>query len=460
MVGWSPATVGSVRVVGSLKKGELVAVDAKPVVPVWTLTTSDATKIPALAEGDALTPARLAELRSALAAFAESPIVTLEAHPLPKGLDRSSAMGLDALSPLAQHLAQLVSQTAKSSPAVANVEATGEVLYRMVIPAKVAAQVGKGLVRPMASKAVAGGVHSALMGTPGIAAQATFVPVAGETAVAAAAGGAASTAGVAVASAGALTVAAPLVLLAVAVGVSAYADHKRQQAIDNITELLEKLHLDKLEAERGELDGCRDAIDKATAVLLDEGKIGASLGLDTAVHAIGKATELARHRLRSWSLALDRLSDGPVELSQLVSAFPGIEGDGGEFRAHLELASLAIALKRRVIVLQAVEHGQSDGANAFGHFMRSLKADQHRVDELEAGIQSVLLRLSSLELRSSSRILDRVMTRDEVNDLLAAVYRLHELREGIARDGHSPDVVIQIAKHADGSLLVLPAEAA
>lgn len=437
-----------------------MAVHEGPVVPVWTLATSNATKVPALAGEETLTPARLSELRAALAAFAESPIVTLEAHALPKNLDRSSGIPLDAMSPPAQHLAELVSQTAKSSPAVANVDAAGEVLYRMVVPAKVAAQVGKGLVRPMASKAVSGGIYGGLRGASGIAAQATFVPVAGETAVVAAAGGAASTAGVAVASAGALTVAAPLVLLAVAVGVSAYADHKRQQAIENITELLEKLHLDKLEAERGELDGCRDAIDKATAVLLDQGKIGASLGLDSAVHAIGKATELARHRLDSWNAALDRLTDGPVEMSQLVNAFPGIEGDGGEFRAHLELASLAIALKRRVIVLQAVEHSQSDGANAFQNFMRSLKADQHRVDQLEAGIASTLLRLSSLELRSSSRILDRLMTRDEVNDLLAVVYRLRELREGLTPDGRAPDVVIQIAKHGDGSILVLPAEAA
>jgi hypothetical protein len=263
-----------------------------------------------------------------------------------------------------------------------------------------------------------------------------------------------------VASAGALTVAAPLVLMAVAVGVSAYADHKRQQAIERITELLEKLHLDKLDAERGELDGCRDAIDKATAVLLDQGKIGASLGLDSAVHAIGKATELARYRLNAWRAALDGLPAGPVEVSQIAKAFPGIEAEGGEFRAHLELAALAIALKRRVIVLQAVEHSQSDAANPFENFVRSLKADQQRVDQLEAGIASALLRLSSLELRSPNRLLDKLMTRGQVDELLAAVYRLRELGEGIVPDGRAPDVVIEIAKHADGSILVLPAAAA
>ena len=213
-------------------------------------------------------------------------------------------------------------------------------------------------------------------------------------------GGAAGTAGVAAVGAGALTVAAPLILMAVAVGVSAYADHQRQQAIEQVTELLEKLHSDKLDAERAELNGCQDAIDKATSILLDHGRIGVSLGLDSAVHVIDTATARARDRLKRWQAALDRLPDGAVTLDQLASAFPGIAGDGGEFRAHLELAALAIAFKRRVIVLQAVDHSQGDDTNPFEHFVKSLKNDHQRVDELEAGITSVLLRLSTLHLRA------------------------------------------------------------
>ena len=58
-----------------------------------------------------------------------------------------------------------------------------------------------------------------------------------------------------------MTVAAPLVLMAVAVGASAYADHQRQKATDRIAELLEQRHLDKLEEERNELDGCCECAD-------------------------------------------------------------------------------------------------------------------------------------------------------------------------------------------------------
>src|SRR4051812_24015805 len=96
-------------------------------------------------------------MRSALAAFADSPVVTLEAHPMPTKLDRGRGISLDALSPLAQELSWLVTQSAKTSPAVANVAPSGKILYRMVVPAKLAAQVGKGLVKPMVAKGVPGG---------------------------------------------------------------------------------------------------------------------------------------------------------------------------------------------------------------------------------------------------------------------------------------------------------------
>ena len=238
---------------------------------------------------------RLTELRTVLAVLADEPIATLELHPLPDGLDRKRGIPLDAASPLAQHLSQLISQSAKGSAVAATATASGEGLYRMVVPAKIAADFSQGIVRPMGSKAVAGGVHSALRNSKGIVAQASFVPV-GEAAAASAVGGAGATAGVAVAGGVTLTVAAPLVLMAVAVGASAAADHQRQQAIESITELLEQLHEQALDDERNDLDGCRDAIDKATAVLLDQGKLGVSLGLDSAVHAIGKAIAAADRR--------------------------------------------------------------------------------------------------------------------------------------------------------------------
>ncbi|WP_220504730.1 hypothetical protein [Microbispora sp. H13382] len=249
--------------------------------------------------------------------------------------------------------------------------------------------------------------------------------------------------------------------MAVSVGVSAYADQQRQKAIERITDLLEQLHEDNLEDERSEVDGCRDAIDKATSILLDQGRIGLSLGLDTSSYAISTAIERARRRLKKRQDALAKLPDGPVELDVLAKAFPGVNEEGGAFRAHLEIARLAIALKHRVLVLQAVEHAQLAGTdNPFKSFVASLHDDERCVDELESGINSVLLRLSTLELKRDGGFLSIMFTQREVDDLLKAVYRLRALGDGLNVGTHQADVAIEIERSSDGSLVVFPAIAA
>jgi len=50
----------------------------KTVVPVWMLAAAGSAQTPPITSGDkAITPERLDQLRTALAAFADSPIVTL-----------------------------------------------------------------------------------------------------------------------------------------------------------------------------------------------------------------------------------------------------------------------------------------------------------------------------------------------------------------------------------------------
>ncbi|MFJ2306696.1 hypothetical protein [Streptomyces sp. NPDC087787] len=429
----------------------------KATVPVWTLATGDV-QVPAVAGDGPMTAERLAELRGVLAALADRPIATLEVHPLPDKLDRGRGISLDAASPLAQHLSQLITQSARGSAAAAKATAAGEGLYVMVVPAKVAKQVGQGIVRSMSSKAVAGGIRGPLVDstTGKIVAGATFVPVGG-AAAAGTVGGAGATAGAAAAGGTLLTVAAPLVLMAVAVGVSAHADAKRQEAIAHITELLEQLQADKLDDEHSALNGCRPAIDKATAILLDQGKLGVSLGLDSAVHAIDTALSKADIRLARWTSALDRLPDGePVEIGTLTESFPGVDDQGGTFRTHLELAALAIALKRRVNVLQAVEQAQSEPDNLFENFTRALRSDEQRLDELEKGLAGVLLRLSALELARPKSVRP-VLTTGEVDRLMRTAYQIRGLGDGVAVNGRPTDVAIEIARERDGSVVVFPA---
>ncbi|WP_331452427.1 hypothetical protein [Streptomyces sp. SS162] len=430
--------------------------DSGTTVPVWTLATGDV-RVPALTAGGSMTAERLAELRGALAALVDEPIVTLEVHPLPDRIERGLGIPLDAASPLAQHLSRFLTQASRSSLTTARATASGENLYRMVVPAKVAARFGQGLVRPMTPKGAGGGFYGDLVDATGrIAAKARLVPVGG--AAAGTAGGAGVTAGAAAAGGTALTVAAPLVLMAVAVGMSAHADHKRRQAVEHITELLEQLQQDNLDNEHSGLNGCRAAIDKATAILLDQGRLGVSLGLDSAVHTIETALGKADLRLARWRNALDGLPEGePVELGTLAKAFPGVDDQGGVFRTHLELASLAIALKRRVAVLQAVEHAQSEPGNPFESFTRALQHDQRRLDELESGIAGVLVHLSALELARPGGLRPPVFTTGEVERLMRAAHRIHRLGDGVTVSGRPADVAIDMARDKEGSVVVLPA---
>ncbi|MCC3280346.1 hypothetical protein LJ754_14440 [Arthrobacter sp. zg-Y40] len=435
-----------------------MTIEHEAVVPVWTLATQE-TSVANLLGEEGMTPERLVELRTVLAALADSPVATLEMHPMPAKYDRKGGIPLHAASPLAQQLSRLVADTAKSAPSKLNVGSSSEMLYRMVVPAKVATQVGSGLVKPMASKVASGGVYSGLRDSAGIVAQATFVPVAGKAAAAGAATGSAATAGMAVAGAGAITVAAPLVLMAVAIGVSAHVEDQRQKAIERITDLLEQLHEDNLDADRNELDGCGDAIDKATSILLDQGRIGPSLGLDSASHATSTAISAAQRRLRKWQGAVVGLPDGPVELGAITKAFPGIGEEGGTFRAHLELARLAIALKRRILVLQAVEHAQQDTSNPFKGFLTALRDTERRVDELESGIDSLLLRLSTLELKRTGGLRSPLFTPGQVDSLLKTAYRLRAFGDEVHAGTGQSDVAIEIERSRDGSLVVFPAVA-
>lgn len=117
---------------------------------------------------------------------------------------------------------------------------------------------------------------------------------------------------------------------------------------------------------------------------------------------------------------------------------------------------MAIALKQRVNVLQAVEHAQNEPDNLFENFTRALKRDQQRLDEMESSIASVLLRLSALEL-ARPQGLRPVFTTGEVDRLMRAIHRIHRLGDGVPVNSRTTDVAIEIVRDRDGSLVVFPA---
>jgi hypothetical protein len=111
-----------------------------------------------------------------------------------------------------------------------------------------------------------------------------------------------------------------------------------------------------------------------------------------------------------------------------------------------------------VLVLQAVEHAQLEGANhPFKRFIQSLKDDEQRVDELESGIVSILRGLATLELKRYGGFRSFMFTPGEVDELLRAAYRLRALGEAVDASSQQSDIAIEIERSADGSVVVYPA---
>ncbi len=407
-------------------------------VPVWTLASREV-EFPVLGDFSSMTPTRLSELRTVLAALADVPIATMEAYASPREFDSNQGLLLSSASPLAQVLSDFASQLPTQMS-----QSGGGTLYRIVLPAKVAAQVGNEALRPMTAKG--GGVYSALVNSDNrIAAQSKFVPVPDN------ANGTAS-------NFAKVALAAPLIVSAVAACASIHAEHQRQQAIERISELLEKLHQVQLDNERNQLDGCRSPIAKATAILLDRGLIGEALGLGPAVYAIETAVAAAKRRVTRWSESLDGLSDGPVELAKIKRLFPGINSPNGEFHAKVDLARAAIAMKRRAIVLQAVEQAQLNPDNIFERFSQVLRQDQSDIDELATELDSLLLRLSRLHLDRSHGVRDFAFSSAQVDELLHASRRFRTFGDAVInRPAGTADVAIEIVRKEDGSVIVFPA---
>lgn len=161
-------------------------------LPFWILGSGPEEPLPVdvRVKAEGLTAEKLQQLRSALAAFADDPPVTLERYELPAGTITGGhpvAQG----APLLQHLAQIVGQKAAAAPGAS---AGGETLYRMVVDQRIAGQLAQGLARPM--KAAGGGIYGGILDKSGqLIKQARFMPVAaaegGGIGLAAAGGGAA-----------------------------------------------------------------------------------------------------------------------------------------------------------------------------------------------------------------------------------------------------------------------------
>ena len=419
-------------------------------LPFWILGSGpeEPLQVDVRVQGEGLTAAKLRQLRSALAAFADDPPVTLERYELPAGTITGGhpvAQG----APLLQHLAEIVGQKAAAAPGAS---AGGETLYRMVVDQRIAGQLAQGLAHPM--KAAAGGFHGDFLGKAGVVGKATLFPVTaaegGGIGLAAAGGGAAVGLG------GAAIAAAPFVIAALAAASAIYAEEQRRHALERIEESLKELHQNNLDQEMADINGAMPALAKATSLLVDEGRLGAALGIDAAAHAIDTAIARAEHRTKHWLQDVSQLSQRATA-DQIEKSFPGVKDGDGRFVAELRMAGLAIAAKRRLMVLQAVEHAQINQGLSLKRFLAEIEREATALNELEVSLIDLLTRLSELPIRTGGGIFDRLhLSADDADELLKWPERLRDLRRREApRVNSSGHVEVGIVLGADGHARIL-----
>jgi hypothetical protein len=120
------------------------------------------------------------------------------------------------------------------------------------------------------------------------------------------------------------------------------------------------------------------------------------------------------------------------------------------------MAGLAIAAKRRIMVLQAVEHAQINQGLSLKRFLAEIEREATALDELETGLIDVLTRLSELPIRVGSGIRDRILLSKDADELLKWPERLRDLRRREApRVNSSGHIEIGIVLGADGQARIL-----
>lgn len=419
-------------------------------LPFWILSSGPEEPLPidVRVKGEGLTAAKLQQLRSALAAFADDPPVTLERYELPAGTITGGhpvAQG----APILKHLAQIIGPKAAAANGTS---AGGETLYRMVVDQRIAGQLAQGLARPM--NAAGGGIYGDVLGKGGrIAAKARFMPVAaaegGGVGLAAAGGGAAIGLG------GAAVAAAPFVIMMIAAASEIYAEEQRRRALERIESSLKELLSNDLDQEMAAINGAMPALAKATSLLVDEGRLGAALGIGAAVNAIDTAIARAEHRAQRWLGDVSQLSQ-KATVDQIEKAFPGVKDGDGRFVAELRMAGLAIAAKRRIMVLQAVEHAQINQGLSLKSFLAEIGHEATALNELEASLIDLLTRLSELPIRVGGGIRDRILLSHDADELLKWPERLRDLRRREApRVNSSGHIEIGIVLGEDGRARIL-----
>jgi hypothetical protein len=312
---------------------------------------------------------------------------------------------------------------------------TGATLFRLELPT--------GQTLQQLVPAVGGGFRGMTRASDStkIAGQARLIPVSG----------AATGAGLAL---------GPLVgLMALSVGAEMLARHEQEKKIQAILDAVQGIQRHLQQQIVAELKTAEQALEAATAAIVDQVAVPQGIGLSSAVTGLRNVRNQALNWLEQWEERVSALpSDGTgVSLSRLHKALDVGLGGSDSFPAHVMVLYRALVLESRAQVVTAAEAALANP----GQTLRNLEASvQQRLEENTAAqerLRELLLTLNEHPLTVG------LPARPATSRKVAQMDRtLARLTHAIVKAPDAPPVlsaenrqVLEAVRHEDGTVSLL-----
>lgn len=276
-----------------------------------------------------------------------------------------------------------------------------------------------------------------------IAGQARLIPVAG------AAGGATVALG-------------PLIgLMALSVGTEMLARRQQDKKLEAIHRGVQMLKRDAEEKDAAKLKGAAQALETATAAILDKIEVPQSVGLGSACNDLRIIKNQALGWLERWEgRAAEDLKGGPVSFGKMRRVLAGADAEDSAYKnfpRQIETLYRALVLDSRALVLTSAEAALRSGDETLHHLQDRLRRSLQENAETQDRMRELLWQLAENPVTSSLPAAPK--TGERVAELATALARL---AAAAARMPDAPAIltpanrqVLELCREQDGTLRVL-----
>jgi hypothetical protein len=264
------------------------------------------------------------------------------------------------------------------------------------------------------------------------------------------------------AGAGAGVALGPLVaLMALSVGAEMLGRHQQDKKLASIHQGVRALNRAAEETTRAELDSAEQALEQASAAILDRIEVPSAIGLGPARQDLRVIKNRGLSWLDEWEQRAADLDQGSTGIAfGRMREVLGGDDSGDAYRQFPERIATfyrALALDSRAIVLTGSEAALRREEMSLGHLQEQLRVDLAKNAEVQDRLRELLWRLSSVPITPSLRALPTT------GDKAARLQRgLSQLAIAAARFPDAPALlnssnrqVTEILRDANGSLRVL-----